>query len=309
MPMKAENFNFRNIIPIGTKIDFVATRFYWVGLSALFVLASILLVAFKGIPLGIDFQGGTLVEVRFQGEKPHPPNMRKALAELMGGDLLIQPLGQGVGSGYLLRTGPREDLEGFSRRLHETLNQAFGKNAEVVRVEMVGPAMSQELRKKGYIAVLLTWMAMLVYIALRFEFAYGLGSVLALIHDTSICLGAMAIVNREFSLVTLAALLTVIGYSVNDTIVVCDRIRENMAKLGKRLPLPELVNLSINETLSRTIITALTVLLVLLSLFIFGTSLLRDFAFVMLVGIVIGTYSSIYIATPVVLFFKKPSGA
>lgn len=309
MHVKAEPSAFRNIIPVGTKIDFVSSRLYWMAFSAFLVLMSLLLVVFKGIPLGIDFQGGTLVEVRFQGEKPPPSNMRKTLASLIGEDLLIQPLGQGAGSGYLLRTGPLEDLEGFSQRLHGMLYEAFGKDAQIVRVEMVGPAMSQELRRKGYIAVFLTWVAMLVYIALRFEFAYGLGAVLALIHDTSICLGAMALTSREFSLVTLAALLTVIGYSVNDTIVVCDRIRENTTKMGKKLSLPELTNLSINETLSRTVITALTVLLVLLSLFIFGNSLLRDFAFVMLVGVVVGTYSTIYIAAVIVLFFKKPSGA
>jgi preprotein translocase subunit SecF len=307
--MKAEPSAFRDIIPVGTKIDFIGSRLYWIGFSAVLVLMSLLLAAFKGIPLGIDFQGGTLVEVRFQGEKPSPSNMRKALAGLVGEDLLIQPLGQGAMSGFLLRTGPREDLEGFSQRLHETLYRAFGKDAQVARVEMVGPAMSQGLRRKGYIAVLLTWVAMLVYIALRFEFAYGLGAVLALIHDTSVCLGAMALTSREFSLVTLAALLTIIGYSVNDTIVVCDRIRENTTKMGKKISLPELINISINETLSRTVVTSLTVLLVLLSLFIFGNSLLRDFAFVMLVGVVIGTYSSIFIAAPIVLFFKKPSGA
>jgi preprotein translocase subunit SecF len=305
--MEAKRFSFRHLIPSDTRIDFVGSRFLWVALSFAWVLASILLVFLKGIPLGVDFQGGTLVEVRFQGENVTPSAVRGVFAPLAGGDVLVQPLGGAEGGGYLVRTGPREDLEGFNQRLHQALNKAFGKRVEVSRVEMVGPAMSKELRRKGYIAVLLTWAAMLVYIAFRFEFAYGLGAVIALIHDTSICLGAMALGQREFSLVTLAALLTVIGYSVNDTIVVCDRIRENIPKLGKKLSLPELVNLSINETLSRTIITALTVFLVLVSLFVFGTSLLRDFAFVMLVGVIVGTYSSIYIATPVVLFFKRPS--
>lgn len=305
--MEAKPRSFRHLIPRGTKIDFVGRRLFWVALSSVVVCVSILLVFLKGIPLGVDFQGGTLVELRFQGKTMSPSAIREVFASLAGGDVMIQPLGGSQGGGYLVRTGPREDLESFNQHLRQALQGKFGKEVEVSRVEMVGPAMSKELRRKGYVAVLLTWAAMLVYIAFRFEFAYGLGAVIALIHDTAICLGAMSVGQREFSLVTLASLLTVIGYSVNDTIVVCDRIRENIPKLGKKLPLPSLVNLSINETLSRTIITSLTVFLVLLSLFVFGTSLLRDFAFVMLVGVIVGTYSSIYIATPVVLLFKRPT--
>jgi preprotein translocase subunit SecF len=184
------------------------------------------------------------------------------------------------------------------------MTKQFGEgNFEIRKIEFVGPKVGADLRNKAILAIILSCLGMLIYIALRFEFRYGLGGVIALIHDTIVTIGALSLLNKEFTLAVIAALLTIIGYSINDTIVVFDRIRENRRK-DLRTKLADVINSSINETLSRTILTSLTVVLVLLSLFFLGGPVIHDFSFALLVGVIVGTYSSIFIASPIVLFFE-----
>ena len=193
----------------------------------------------------------------------------------------------------------------LSDQVEKLLDASFGKGAyEVRRVEMVGAKVGQNFQKKAILAVILSWIAMLAYISWRFEFRYALGGIIALIHDVIIVVGALSILNKEFTITILAALFTIIGYSINDTIVVLDRIRENVRKDPKHV-LRHVINLSINQTLSRTILTAFTVFLAVLALYIFGGPVIHDFAFALLVGVVFGTYSSIFISIPIVLLFEN----
>jgi preprotein translocase subunit SecF len=197
----------------------------------------------------------------------------------------------------------------LSQKIRESLAQSLGEGAfEVRRVEVVGPKVGKDLTRKAILAIVFSWIGMLVYIAWRFEFRYAVGGILALVHDTIITIGAMSLLNKEFDLTIVAALLTIIGYSINDTIVVFDRIRENVRKNIKQ-PLAEVINGSINQTLSRTILTSLTVFLVLLALFFLGGPVIHDFSFALLVGVVVGTYSSVFIASAIVLAWEriKPS--
>jgi preprotein translocase subunit SecF len=188
--------------------------------------------------------------------------------------------------------------------VEQPLSAAFSKDYEIRRIEVVGSKVGADFKRKAVVAVILSWMAMLIYVGWRFEFRYALGGILALVHDVIITIGAISIMNMEFTISILAALVFIIGFSINDTIVTLDRIRENV-KLGLKQSLREIINISINQTLSRTILTSLTVFFTVLALFIFGGAVIHDFAFCLLVGVVIGTYSSIYIACTIVLFFEN----
>ncbi len=222
--------------------------------------------------------------------------------------ITIQQFGTKTDYEYLIRTAEStEDLKGLSGRVEDALQAAFGKGAfEVRRVEVVGAKVGKDLTQKGILAVVFSWIAMLAYIAWRFEFRFAVGGILALVHDTIITIGVFSLLNKEFSLVIVAALLTIIGYSINDTIVIYDRIRENRKK-NVRQDLGQLINASINQTLSRTILTVLTVVIVLAAILLFGGAVMFDFAFAILVGIVVGTYSSIFIASPFVLAWERVS--
>jgi len=297
--------SFRSVLPLQTHIDFIGKRLTWISVSLVFMVLSMLLLILRGIPIGIDFSGGTMAEIRFPKENIAPKEVKNAISELVKDNVIIQPVDINSGSAFLVRFPVIDDLNTFSNELFRKLKNAFGKSAKLVRAEMVGPKMGKELRTKSYIAVGFTCIAMLTYIAFRFEFAYGIGTIAGIIHDILIALGTMSLFEKQFSLVTMAALLTIMGYSVNDTIVVCDRIRENLKKKGLKGNLAHVINISINQTLSRTIITSFTVLLVLISLLFLGTTILKDFSFVMIVGVIVGTYSSIYIVAPIVLFWKS----
>jgi preprotein translocase subunit SecF len=294
----------------GINFDFVGKMRIAFIISMVAILISIVSLVARGGPnWGIDFAGGTVIQGKFQKDVPID-GIRASLAPVQLAEVTIQQFGAREENEYLIRTAEStEDLKGLSGRIEDSLTAAFGKDGfEVRRVEVVGPKVGRDLTQKGIMAVVFSWIAMLAYIAWRFEFRFAVGGILALVHDTIITIGVFSLLNLEFSLVIVAALLTIIGYSINDTIVIYDRVRENMRK-NMRQELGQVINASINQTLSRTILTVLTVVLVLASILLFGGAVIFDFAFAILVGVIVGTYSSIFIASPVVLAWEKASPA
>ncbi len=285
----------------GTNFDFVGKRNIAIGISIVLIVISILsVVMHKGLNFGIDFAGGTIIQVKFTKTTPADA-IRKTFQNIKIDDAIIQEIGQNE---VIVRTNQPMTKE-LQAKVEEAMNGQFGTgNFEIRRIEFVGPKVGKDLTTKAILAIVFAWIGMLIYIAWRFEFRYGLGAIIALIHDTIIVVGALSLLNKEFTLTIVAALLTVIGYSINDTIVVFDRIRENRKKDLKK-SLADIINASVNETLSRTILTAVTVFLVLLALFFLGGPVIHDFSFALLVGLVIGTYSSIFIASPIVLYFEN----
>ena len=266
--------------------------------SATLILISIFSFFIRGMNLGIDFTGGTLVEVGYQGAA-ELQQVRQRLAESGFADATAQHFG--ASSDVLVRLAPKEGMSSA-----DLSNKAFAaikdvaEQAELRRVEFVGPQVGDELAEDGGLAMLYAIIGILIYVALRFEYRFSLGSVIALIHDVTITVGVFSLFQIEFDLPVLAAILAVIGYSLNDTIVVYDRIRENFRRLRKGTP-EEITNISLNQTLSRTTMTSLTTLFVLIALFVFGGDIIHGFAFALIVGIVVGTYSSIYVASSVAL--------
>ncbi len=287
--------------------DFVGKMKMAFGISLAMIIISLASIVWHGgLNYGIDFAGGTLVQVKFN--IPFTiDKIREAFRPLGLQNSIIQQYGP---QEIVVRTAESaSDLKGLSGKVEETLSRTFGEKAiEMRRVEMVGPKVGKDLTKKALLAIMFSWIGMLIYIAWRFEFRYAVGGILALVHDTIITIGAFSLLNKEFDLTIVAALLTIIGYSINDTIVVFDRIRENSRKNIKQ-PLAEVINDSINQTLSRTILTSFTVFVVLVALFFFGGPVIHDFAFALIVGVLVGTYSSIFIASPIVLAWEnwKPS--
>ena len=284
-------------------IDFVGKmKMAFVGSLLLIIISIASVIAHGGLNLGIEFAGGAVVQVKFQKETP-VDLIRQSLRPIQMENSIIQQLGK---QEVVIRaSGAAINLKNLSQEVETALSSAFGKGAfEIRKVEIIGPKIGKDLTNKALSAIVFSWIGMLIYIAWRFEFRYAAGGILALIHDTIITIGALSLLNKEFSLTIVAALLTIIGYSINDTIVVFDRIRET-ARKNIRQSLGEIINNSINQTLSRTILTSLTVFIVLVVLFLLGGEVLHDFAFALLVGVVVGTYSSIFIASPIVLAWEK----
>jgi preprotein translocase subunit SecF len=283
---------------VGTHIDFLGHRRLAFLLSGALIVAGLISLAVHGGPnLGIDFSGGILLQVQFE----HPvsaESIRETLDGIGIGDAEIQHFGNGREAIIRTKAAEGEDLTG---EIIGALNAANPDNqAEIRREELVGPKVGKELRATATLAIIYALIGMLIYISLRFEFKFAVGAVAALVHDVLITLGMFSLTGREISLPVIGAFLTVVGYSLNDTIVVYDRIREGRRKMyGKSFV--EIVNTSINETLSRTIITSLTTLLVVLCLFFLGGEVIKDFAFALMVGVIVGTYSSVYVASPLVV--------
>lgn len=289
------------IIPKNTNFDFVGKRFIWIAVSIIMMIGTVVLLTTKGLNYGIDFTGGAEVQLRFK-----KPVSISALRETMekGGfkNLLIQQLGSTGESEFLVKvSGDESELQQIASRTEQSLLTMMTKDDfDVQRVDVVGPQAGGELRKSGFLAMLYTLICILIYVAVRFDYRYSPGAVLALIHDSMLTLGIFVLLQREFSLQIVAALLTVIGYSNNDTIIVYDRIRETIKAYPNR-SFEENVNRSINETLSRTILTSVTTLFVVTALMLFGGGVIHDFAFTMFIGILVGTYSSIFIASPILI--------
>jgi preprotein translocase subunit SecF len=290
------------LVKPGINLDFVGKIKYAVIFSAILIIISIgSIIYHKGLNPGIDFAGGSIIQVKFSKDVK-ADQIREALKSTKLGNSTIQQFGE---KEFLIRTSESfSDQTLLAANVEQPLSAAFSKDYEIRRVEVVGSKVGADFKRKAVFAVILSWMAMLIYVGWRFEFRYALGGILALVHDVTISIGAVSVMNMEFTISILAALVCIIGFSINDTIVTLDRIRENV-KLGMKQSLREIINISINQTLSRTILTSLTVFFTVLALFIFGGAVIHDFAFCLLVGVVIGTYSSIYIACTIVLFFEN----
>ena len=282
-----------HILSENLKIDFMGKRKYAVVLSAILIIGSFALLFTKGLSFGIDFTGGTLIEVAYP-ETAGLGGIRDVLEEVGFGDAQVQHFG--TSRDVLIRIAPRADRASaeLSEEVLAALRSADAA-VEMRRVEFVGPQVGEELTEQGGLAVLYALIGILIYVALRFEYRFAVGAVAALVHDVIITLGVFSLVQVEFDLTVLAAILAVIGYSLNDTIVVFDRIRENFRKMRKGTP-QQVMNTSINQTLSRTIMTSLTTLLVLFSLFFLGGEIIHSFALALIVGVFVGTYSSIFVA-------------
>ena len=294
------------IIQTKTHIDFIRFRKAAFVLSGVLALVSVISLLFQGLNLGIDFSGGTLVQVRFV-EPPSVEKIRAALSDLQLGDVVIQEFGSP--EEILIRVEKQasgvDAQSALAGRIIAALKPLVRDGTvESRRVEFVGPQVGSELAIDGLLAVFYSMIAILAYVAWRFELRFAYGAVLAIVHDIIITVGLFSILQKEFTLVVVAALLTVIGYSINDTIVVYDRIREEAIRMKKQ-SLSVVINQAINGTLSRTIITTLTVVLVLVALLFFGGAVIHDFALVLACGVTVGTYSSVFVASPVVLLMER----
>jgi preprotein translocase subunit SecF len=282
---------------VNANYDFVGKRRWFYGVSVGFVVLALLSIALHGgINYGIDFTGGTLIQVRFDRAVP-VSQVRRGLDEIKLGSAVIQQFGGP--DEHLIRL-PHTDQkpEEITRRVQPALESATGSKVEIRRTEFVGPQVGRDLQLQALYAVLAGMLGILIYVAIRFDYRGGVVSILALAHDVLVTLGALSVTNREMSLPVLAALLTIVGYSINDTIVVFDRIRETRGRgIRKGQNLPSLINGAINQTLSRTVLTSFTVFVTALVLFLFGGEVLRDFSFALLIGVVTGTYSSVAAAT------------
>jgi preprotein translocase subunit SecF len=293
------------LIKPGLNIPFTKYRYVAVLISTIVNLLVLVLLFTQGPRLGVDFAGGTVVQLKFM-QKVSVGEVRAALGQLGTGDTVIQDFG-GEGSNEFLVRLEKTSIEigALGEQLRAGLSKQFGPSGfEIRRIESVGPKVGKELRERGAWSVIAATIMMGVYIWFRFELRFGIGAVIALIHDVLVTIGALMLANYEFDLTIIAALLTIVGFSVNDTVIICDRIRENMRKI-RRESLEAIINMSINETLSRTIITTGTAIMVLLALFALGGGVIRPFAFALLVGFFSGVYSTIFIASPVILFWEK----
>ena len=302
------DLHFRTLLPTDLEIDFVGKRRFFLILSSFLNIAAVVLFFVRPLNYGVDFTGGTAIQLRFD-HATTASALRSELASLDLRDLTVQDFGE-QGREFLLRFEIQEGEEMSS--ISETLTSLLRENRdgeqsfEILRIDSVGPKVGANLRQQGFLAVLFATIFMGIYITFRFEPSFGLGAVVALIHDVFITAGALMLTQESFDLTTLAGLLTVIGFSVHDTIIVSDRVRANLHR-NPKAPLAVVINRSINETLSRTLLTTGTALFVLFALYFLGGKGLQPFALTLLVGFITGTYSSIYIAAPVVLFWSDRS--
>ena len=271
-------------------------------ISLLLIIFSLFLLIFKGLNYGVDFKGGTLIELRTINKQITITKLRSSFTKMHLGDVSVKKFGND--NDYLVKfEKKRNDNSNFINEIKNELTLLLGKDFDFRRVENVGPKVSAELLRSGIIAIVISLAAMLFYIWIRFEWQFSVGAIAALFHDVIVTLGIFSLFSLEINLSIVAAVLTIVGYSMNDTVVIYDRVRENLKKLGDT-KIFEITNISINETLSRTIITSITTLLALLSIFFFGGEILKGFSLAMILGVIFGTYSSIYIANPILVFFR-----
>ena len=287
------------LVPVNTSIGFIRHRTVAMALSALLVVGSIVVFLANGLNFGIDFRGGTLIEASSESAVDLA-ELRGRLGALDLGEVQIQEFGKETD--VLIRIAEKEGATDASNNLSavERVRAELSSDFDVRRVEIVGPQVSAELIQTGVMAVLAAIASMLIYIWFRFEWQFSVGAVLALVHDVALTIGLFALLQLDFNLSILAAILTIVGYSMNDTVVVYDRVRENLRKY-KKMDLAELLNIAINETLSRTVMTSVTTMLALLALYILGGEVIRGFTFAMIWGVIVGTYSSIFIASPLLM--------
>ena len=271
-------------------------------LSLILIILSIFVLFYKGLNLGVDFKGGTLIELRSPNSIINISDIRSSFLQMNLGEVNVKKFGKENDFLVKIQTTNIDD-ENFIKSINDKLSENLGASVNFRRVENVGPKVSKELLNAGLLAITLSLAAMLFYIWIRFEWQFSLGAIIALIHDVIITVGIFSFLSYEINLSIVAAVLTIVGYSMNDTVVIFDRIRENLKKYLK-MSISDISNLSTNQTLSRTLITSVTTLLALLSIFIFGGEILKGFSFAMILGVLVGTYSSIFIATPVLNYTK-----
>ena len=281
------------------KISFNKYYNFFSILSSFLIIISLLLLIFKGLNFGVDFKGGTLIEIRTSKNNANISMIRDSFKQMNLGNVNVKQFGNETDFIVKFEKKNSNDSE-FIKNIKSKLSSSIGDDFNFRRVENVGPKVSSELLKSGIIAIALSLAAMLFYIWIRFEWQFSIGAILALFHDVIITLGLFSLLNLEINLSIVAAILTIVGYSMNDTVVIYDRVRENLKKYSD-IKIFELSNISVNETLSRTIITSATTLLALLSIYIFGGEILKGFSFAMILGVIFGTYSSIYIANPLLV--------
>ena len=270
--------------------------------SLILIIISLFLLLLKGLNYGVDFKGGTLIELRTTDNQITISELRQSLLNMNLGDVSVKQFGNE--KDFLIKFEKKNNSENnLIGKIKNDLNKSIGNGFNFRRVENVGPKVSSELLKSGIIAIALSLAAMLLYIWIRFEWQFSLGAIVALFHDIIITLGAFSLFNLEINLSIVAAILTIVGYSMNDSVVIFDRVRENLLKFSD-IKIYELTNISINETLSRTIITSATTLLALLSIYFFGGEILKGFSLAMILGVIFGTYSSIYIANPILVYLR-----
>ena len=274
-------------------------------ISLILVILSLVVILIKGLNLGVDFKGGTLIELRIDNSAVNISEIRQSFLKMNLGDVNVKKFGKE--NDYLVKIEQLEsDGENFIQSINDKLSKDLGTTVNFRRVEKVGPKVSNELLKAGMLAITLSLAAMLIYIWIRFEWQFSLGAIAALVHDVLITVGIFSFLSYEVNLSIIAAVLTIVGYSMNDTVVIFDRIRENLKKYSSS-NIIDTSNLSINQTLSRTLITSVTTLLALLSIYIFGGAILKGFSFAMIIGVIIGTYSSIFVATPILNYMNVDS--
>lgn len=290
------DFKGFDFFPHGLRLNFMRLRDICVGLSVLMMIGSIAIIIIDGFNFGVDFKGGSMIEMQAKSGQADIGKMRETIGGLGLGDVQIQEFGSP--SDALIRIEQQDGGEEAQQAAADKVKDALAADYNERRREVVGPAVSSELRITGTYAVLAAILAIVAYVWFRFEWQFAMGTIIALSHDVLITAGVFSFFQLDFDLSTVAALLTILGYSVNDTVVVADRIRENLRKF-KKMEINELLNLSINETLSRTVLTGITTIAVLIALYFFGGEVIRNFVFAMLFGVLIGTYSSIFIAAPV----------
>ena len=269
--------------------------------SGILIAISLCLLIFKGLNFGVDFKGGTLIELRATDQQINISSLRSSFSNMNLGDVAIKKFGNE--SDFLIKFEKKGNTKNMIQDIKKNLNKTLGLTYEFRRVENVGPKVSTELLKSGLIAIGVALGAMLFYIWVRFEWQFSIGAIIALFHDVILTMGIFSLFSLEVNLSIVAAILTIVGYSMNDTVVIFDRVRENLKKYMD-IKIFELTNISINETLSRTIITSTTTLLALLSIFIFGGEILKGFSLAMILGVIFGTYSSIYIANPILVYLR-----
>ena len=270
-------------------------------LSSMLIIISLILLVFKGLNFGIDFKGGTLIELRAFNNTINVSTLRESFNKMNLGDVNVKRFGND--KDFLIKFEKKENEIDTIKQIKNSLTKLIGNNFDFRRVENVGPKVSSELLRSGIIAITLALTVMLIYIWIRFEWQFSLGAILALFHDVILTLGFFSLFGLEINLSIIAAILTIVGYSMNDTVVIFDRVRENLNKFSD-IKIFDLTNISINETLSRTIITSVTTLLALVSIYIFGGEILKGFSLAMILGVIFGTYSSIYIANPVLILLN-----
>ncbi len=286
---------------ISKKINF--SKYFKIAnlISLSLIIVSLLLLLFKGLNYGVDFKGGTLLEIRIEQANIEIQDVRNSLKNKDLGDVNVKQFGKK--GDYLIKFEKTLENNNFIENLKKDITDTLKTDVNFRRVENVGPKVSQELLRDGLTAIALALAAMLFYIWIRFEWQFSLGSIVALIHDVILTLGVFSALSIEVNLSIVAAVLTIVGYSMNDTVVIFDRIRENLLKFS-RIGIGEISDISINETLSRTMITSLTTLLAVVTIFVLGGEILKGFSFAMILGVIVGTYSSIFIASPVLSYFK-----